>query len=43
MAWEDEQNSWGKKKGPQTPEELIALLIQKIKAIKSLLSQEMML
>ena len=31
MAWEDEQNPWGKKKGPQTPEELIAMLIQKIK------------
>lgn len=31
MAWEDEQNPWGKKKGPQTPEELIALLIQKVK------------
>jgi membrane protease subunit HflK len=31
MAWEDEQNPWGKKKGPQTPEELIAILIQKIK------------
>ncbi|MEN8136729.1 MAG: FtsH protease activity modulator HflK [Thermodesulfobacteriota bacterium] len=31
MAWEDEQNPWGKKQGPQTPEELIALLIQKIK------------
>jgi membrane protease subunit HflK len=32
MAWEDEQNPWGKKQGPQTPEELIAALIQKIKA-----------
>lgn len=32
MAWEDEQNPWGKKKGPQTPEELIAMLIQKVKA-----------
>jgi len=31
MAWEDEQNPWGKKKGPQTPEELIAILIQKVK------------
>ncbi len=31
MAWEDEQNPWGKKKGPQTPEEFIAVLIQKIK------------
>ena len=31
MAWQDEQNPWGKKKGPQTPEELIAVLIQKIK------------
>ncbi|MFO7605282.1 MAG: FtsH protease activity modulator HflK [Desulfurivibrionaceae bacterium] len=31
MAWEDEQNPWGKKKGPQTPEELIAVLIQKVK------------
>lgn len=31
MAWEDEQNPWGKKKGPQTPEELIAMLIQKVK------------
>ncbi|MEN8142645.1 MAG: hypothetical protein ABFQ82_03490 [Thermodesulfobacteriota bacterium] len=31
MAWEDEQNPWGKKKGPQTPEELIAAVIQKIK------------
>lgn len=31
MAWEDEQNPWGKKQGPQTPEEMIAMLIQKIK------------
>jgi membrane protease subunit HflK len=31
MAWEDEQNPWGKKKGPQTPEELIAMVINKIK------------
>ncbi|MDT8334865.1 MAG: FtsH protease activity modulator HflK [Desulfurivibrionaceae bacterium] len=31
MAWEDEQDPWGKKKGPQTPEEFIAVLIQKVK------------
>ncbi len=31
MTWEDEQNPWGKKKGPQTPEELIASVINKIK------------
>jgi modulator of FtsH protease HflK len=32
MAWDDQQSPWGKKKGPQTPEELIALLLDKIKA-----------
>jgi membrane protease subunit HflK len=33
MAWDDQdqQSPWGKKKGPQTPEELIALLLNKIK------------
>jgi membrane protease subunit HflK len=33
MAWDDQdqQPPWGKKKGPQTPEELIALLLNKIK------------
>lgn len=31
MAWDDQQSPWGKKKGPQTPEELIALLLGKIK------------
>lgn len=31
MGWEDEQNQWGKKKGPQTPEEMIAMVIKKIK------------
>ena len=33
MAWEDEQNPWGQKKGPQTPEELIAALIKKVKEV----------
>lgn len=33
MAWDDQdqQPPWGKKKGPQTPEEVIALLLGKIK------------
>ena len=33
MAWDDQdqQSPWGKKKGPQTPEELIAILLNKIK------------
>lgn len=31
MAWDDQQPPWGKKKGPQTPEEVIALLLSKIK------------
>jgi len=31
MAWDDQQPPWGKKKGPQSPEELIAALITKIK------------
>ena len=31
MAFEDEQNPWGKKQGPPTPEELIASLIKKVK------------
>ncbi|HIJ79576.1 MAG: FtsH protease activity modulator HflK [Desulfobulbaceae bacterium] len=31
MAWDDQQPDWGKKKGPQTPEELIAALLNKIK------------
>jgi membrane protease subunit HflK len=31
MGWEDEQNPWGKKQGPPTPEEMIASLIKKIK------------
>ncbi|MBU0482181.1 MAG: FtsH protease activity modulator HflK [Proteobacteria bacterium] len=31
MGWEDEQSPWGKKKGPPTPEEIIAGLIAKIK------------
>ncbi|MCX5875007.1 MAG: FtsH protease activity modulator HflK [Deltaproteobacteria bacterium] len=33
MAWDDQdqQSPWGKKKGPQTPEELIALLLNKLK------------
>lgn len=31
MAWDDQQPPWGKKKGPQTPEELIALLLGKLK------------
>lgn len=32
MAWDDQQPPWGKKKGPQTPEEFIAALIDKAKA-----------
>lgn len=31
MSWDEQQNPWGKKKGPQTPEELIALLLTRIK------------
>jgi len=31
MAFDDQQSPWGKKKGPQTPEELIAALLNKIK------------
>ncbi|MGV1099821.1 FtsH protease activity modulator HflK [Thiovibrio sp. JS02] len=31
MAWDDQQPPWGKKKGPQSPEELIAALITKLK------------
>ncbi len=31
MAWDDQQPPWGRKKGPQTPEELIAALLNKIK------------
>ena len=31
MAFDDQQSPWGKKKGPQTPEELIALLLNKLK------------
>ena len=31
MAWDDQQPPWGQKKGPPTPEELIANLIKKIK------------
>ena len=31
MAFEDEQNPWGKKQGPPTPEEMIASLIKKVK------------
>ena len=31
MAFDDQQPPWGKKKGPQTPEEVIALLLGKIK------------
>lgn len=31
MAFDDQQPPWGKKKGPQTPEELIALLLNKLK------------
>lgn len=32
MAWDDQQPPWGKKKGRQSPEELIAALINKAKA-----------
>jgi len=32
MAWDDQQPPWGRKKGPQTPEEFIAALINKAKA-----------
>ncbi len=31
MAWDDQQPPWGGKKGPQTPEDLIAALLNKIK------------
>ena len=31
MAWDDQQPNWGNKKGPQTPEELIAALLNKVK------------
>lgn len=31
MAWDDQQPPWGRKKGPQTPEEVIALLLTKLK------------
>lgn len=31
MAFDDQQSPWGKKKGPQTPEELIVLLLNKLK------------
>ncbi|MFH1019870.1 MAG: FtsH protease activity modulator HflK [Pseudomonadota bacterium] len=31
MAFDDQQPPWGKKRGPQTPEEVIALLLGKIK------------
>ena len=31
MAFDDQQSPWGKKKGPQTPEELIALVLNKLK------------
>lgn len=31
MAWDDQQPPWGQKKGPPTPEELIANLIKKVK------------
>lgn len=31
MAFDDQQPPWGKKKGPQTPEELIAFLLTRIK------------
>ena len=31
MAWDDQQPPWGQRKGPQTPEDLIAALLKKIK------------
>ncbi len=31
MSWQDEQPPWGKKKGPASPEDLVAALLQKIK------------
>ena len=31
MSWQDEQPPWGKKKGPSSPEDLIAALLKKIK------------
>jgi membrane protease subunit HflK len=31
MSWQDEQPQWGKKKGPSSPEDLIAALLKKIK------------
>jgi len=31
MAFDDQQPPWGKKRGPQTPEEVIALLLNKLK------------
>jgi len=31
MAFDDQQSPWGKKKGPQTPEEFIALALNKLK------------
>lgn len=31
MSWQDEQPPWGKKKGPASPEDLVAALLKKIK------------
>ncbi len=31
MSWQDEQPPWGKKKGPASPEDMVAALIKKIK------------
>ncbi|MBU0484211.1 MAG: FtsH protease activity modulator HflK [Proteobacteria bacterium] len=31
MAWDDQQPQWGKNKGPTSPEDLIAILIKKLK------------
>ncbi|MEN8139875.1 MAG: FtsH protease activity modulator HflK [Thermodesulfobacteriota bacterium] len=31
MSWQDEQPPWGKKKGPSSPEDLLAALLKKIK------------
>jgi membrane protease subunit HflK len=31
MSWQDEQPPWGKKKGPASPEDLVAALLKKLK------------
>ena len=31
MSWQDEQPPWGQKKGPASPEDLVAALLKKIK------------